>query len=37
MVWQPFLPVPVHDVQDKGLRHLLIVRLVIFDEYRAYY
>jgi hypothetical protein len=28
---------PVHDVQDKGLRHPLRVRLVTCDEHRAYY
>jgi hypothetical protein len=27
--------VPMHDVQDKGLGHSMIVRLVIFDEHRA--
>ncbi len=27
--------VPMHDVQDKGLGHPMITRLVIFDEHRA--
>ena len=29
--------VPMHDAQDKDLRHPLIIRLVISDEHRAYY